>query len=74
MPSEDTKTEFNQHQESDKAPFVINADLACIIEKIDGCNNNPENVSTTKLSEYIPPGFSMSTKSLFRSIENNHDV
>ena len=35
MPSEDTKTEFNQYQKSDKAPFVIYADLQCLIEKID---------------------------------------
>ena len=30
MPSEDTKIlEFNQYQKSDKAPFVIYADLEC---------------------------------------------
>ena len=37
MPSEDTKIiEFNQYQKSDKAPFIIYADLESIIEKIDG--------------------------------------
>ena len=37
MPSEDTKAlEFNQYQKSDEAPFIIYADLDCIIEKIDG--------------------------------------
>ena len=25
----------------------------CIIEKIDGCNNNPENTSAVKVSEHI---------------------
>ena len=75
MPSEDTKIlEFNQYQKSDKAPFIIYADLECIIEKIDGWKNNPENLSTTKVSEHIPSGFSMSTISSFRSIENKHDV
>ena len=34
---------FNQYQKSDKAPFIIYADLECIIEKTDGCKNNPEN-------------------------------
>ena len=44
MPSEDTKIlEFNQYQKSDKSPFIIYADLECIIEKIDACKNNPEN-------------------------------
>ena len=75
MPSEDTKIlEFNQYQKSDKAPFIIYADLECIIEKIDECKNNPEHSSTTKVSTHIPSGFSMSTLSSFRSIENKHDV
>ena len=62
MPPEDTKIlEFNQYQKSDKTPFVIYTDLECLIEKTDGCKNNPENLSTTKLSEHIQSGFSMST-------------
>ena len=75
MPSEDTKIlKFNQYQKSDKAPFIIYANHECIIEKIDGCKNNPENSSTTKVSEHIPSDFSMSTIFSFRSIENKHDV
>ena len=75
MPSEDTKTlEFNQYQNSDKAPFIIYADLECIIENIDGCKNNPKDSSTTKVREHIPSVFSMSTISLFQSIENKYDV
>ena len=75
MPSENTKMlEFNQYQKSDKAPFIIYAGLECIIEKIDGCKNNPENSSTTKVSEHIPSTFSMSTISSFTSIDNTHDV
>ena len=31
MPSED----INQYQKSDKAPFIIYADLECLIEKIE---------------------------------------
>ena len=42
-----------------------------MIEKSDGCKNNS---STTKLSEHVPSGFSMSTIFSFRSIENKHDV
>ena len=75
MPSEDTKIlEFNQYQKSDTAPLIIYADLECIIEKIDGCKSNPENLSTTKVSELIPSSFSMSTISSFRSIANKYDV
>ena len=58
MPSNDSKIlEFNQYQKSYKAPFIIYSDLECIIEKIAGCKNNPENSSTSKVSEYILSGF-----------------
>ena len=75
MSFEDTKIlEFNQNQKSDKASLIIYADLECITEKIGGCKNNPKNSSTTKVREYIPLVFSMSTISSFRSIQNKHDV
>ena len=62
MPSEHTKIlEFNQYQKSDKVPFIIYADLECLIEKIDGYKNNPQNSFTIKVNEHIPSGFSMST-------------
>ena len=75
MLSEATKIlEFNQYQKSNKALFVIYADLECLIENIDGCKNNPKNSRTTKVGDYIPPGFSMYTISSFKIIENKHDV
>ena len=44
MPSEDSKIlEFNQYHKSNKTPFIIYADLECLIEKIDGSKKNPEN-------------------------------
>ena len=62
MLSEDTKIlEFNRYQKSDRAPFIIYADLEYIIEKIDRCKNKPENSSTTKVSKHIPLSFSMPT-------------
>ena len=74
-PSGDTKVlEFNQYQKSDTAPFIIYAGLECIIENIDGCKNNPENSSTSKVSEHIPSCFSMSTISSFRRTEDKHDM
>ena len=65
---------MNQYQKSDEARFIIYADLDCIIAKINVCKNNPENSSTTKVSEHIPSGFSTPTISSFRSIENKHDL
>ena len=57
-----------------KLILKIHADLEYITEKIHGCKNNPENSSTTNASEHVPSGFSMSTISSFRSIENKNDV
>ena len=75
MPFEDTKIlEFNQYKKSDKVPSFIYVNLECIREKIDGCQNNSENSPTAKVSKHVPSGFSMSTISLFRSIENKHNV
>ena len=75
MPSEDTKIlEFNQYQKPDKALFIIYADLECLIEKTEGCKNNPENSFTTKVGKHILSGSSMPTISSFKSIENKHDV
>ena len=71
MPSEDTKIlQLNQYQKFDKAPFIIYADLEFLVEKIDGCKNNPENSFTTKVGDHILSGFSMSIKASFKSIEN----
>ena len=70
-PSDDNKIlEFNQYQKSDKAPFIIYADPACITERLMDANI----ILKTKVSEHIPSGFSRSTKSLFRRIENKHDL
>ena len=75
MPSEDTKIlQFNQHQKSDKASVTTYADLECINKETDGFKNDPENSSTTEVSEHIPLNFSNSTTSSFASIEVKHDV
>ena len=61
---------FNQYMKSDKIPYIIYADIESFIKKIDGCANNPENSSTTKVGEHIPCGYSMSTICKFDYIEN----
>ena len=45
--------EFNQYQKSNKALLIIYADFECILEKIDGCNNKHENLSTTKVHKNV---------------------
>ena len=61
MSSEDTKIlQFNQYHKSDKASFIIYADLPFLIEKIDGCKNNPEKSFATKAGGHILSSFTMS--------------
>ena len=75
LPSEDTKIfEFNQYEISEKPPFLTYADFESLIEKMDECETNPEKSSTTKVSEHVPSGFSISTLSWSKDIEPNHDV
>ena len=43
MPNEDNKIiKYNQGEKSIKLPFIIYADLECLLEKISTCHNNPE--------------------------------
>ena len=44
------------------------------MKKIDGCKNNPEKSTTTKVSKHIASALSISTISSFKEIENKHDV
>ena len=61
MPSEkDNMLDFNQYMKSDKMSYIIYADIESTFKKIDGCANNPENSSTTKIVEHISCGYSMS--------------
>ena len=41
---------------------------------MDGCENNPEKSSTTKLTENIPYRYSMSVIWIFDNIENKHSL
>ena len=56
-----------------KVPFVIHADLECLLEKISTCRNNPKQSSTTKVNKYTPSGYSLSTCSSFDTKENKLD-
>ena len=40
--------EINQYHKFDKIPFIIYADLKSLIEKMDGCKNNPKILFSTK--------------------------
>ena len=51
MPEESNKIlKYNSGENSLKVPFIIYADLECLLEKIDTCQNNPKESYTEKKS------------------------
>ena len=64
---------YNQGEKSIKMPFTIYADLECLLEKMDTCENDPNNSSTTKISKHIPSGYSIFTHCSFDKSKNKLD-
>ena len=56
---------YNHGEKSMKLPFVIYADLECLLEKMSTCINNPNDSSTTKINKYVPSGYSIFTHCSF---------
>ena len=40
-----------------RAPFVIYADLECLLEKLSTCRNNSKQSSTIKINKHTPSGY-----------------
>ena len=71
LPSEkDRILELHEYMKSGKMSYIIYADIESLIRKIDGCANNLENSSTTKISEHTPWEYSISLIWKFDHIEN----
>ena len=66
MPEKYDKTlKYNQGENSMNVPFVIYADLECLLEKMNTCHNNPEKSPTTKINKNTPSGYSLITHRSF---------
>ena len=71
MPSPNNNIiKYNQGDKSLKLPFIIYADLECLLKKIDTCQNNPDLSSTTKINQHIPSGYSIYTNCSFDKSNN----
>ena len=59
MPTKDNNIiKYNHGEKSMKVPFIIYADLECLLENMSTCINNPNESSTTKINKYTPSGYS----------------
>ena len=75
MPTKDNNIiKYNQGEMSIKLPFVIYADLECLLEKMSSCINNPNESSTTEINKHMPSGYSIFTHCSFDQTKNklNH--
>ena len=48
-----------------KIPFVIYADLECLLEKMSTYINNPNESFSTKINKHTPSGYSIFTHCSF---------
>ena len=51
---------YNHGEKSLKAPFIIYADLECLLKRKQSCQNNPEKLNTEKKAEHEPSCYSLS--------------
>ena len=66
MPTKDNNIiKYNQPEKSIKLPFIIYADLECLLKKMSTCQNNPKESSTTKINKDTPSGYSLFTHCSF---------
>ena len=74
MLNEDNKKiKYNQGEKSIRSPFIICADLECLLEKINTCYNNLEESSTTEINKHTPSGYSLFTHCSFDKTKNKLD-
>ena len=63
-------TKDNNGEKSMKVPFIIYADLECLLKKMSTCINNPNELSTTKINKHTPSGYSIFTSCSFDESKN----
>ena len=71
MPTKDNNIiKYNHGEKSMKLPFLIYADLECLLEKMSTCQNNPDKSSTAKINKHTPSGYSIFPSCSFDESKN----
>ena len=74
MADEDNKIlKYNHGETSMRVPFIIYADLECLLEKMHSCQNNLEKSYTEKKTKHKPSGYSLFTNCSFDAANNKLD-
>ena len=61
---------YNHGEKSVKLPFVIYADLECLLEKMSTCINSTNESSTAEINKHTPLAYSIFTHSSFDESKN----
>ena len=69
-PKEHEKVKYLHWEKSLKAPFIIYADLECVLKKVQSCQNNPKNCYTGEKTKHKPSGYAWCSICLFDETKN----
>ena len=59
-----------KNMKKQKAPFIVYADLECLLKKMPSCKNNPENSYTEKNVMHKPSGYAWCSICSFDDTKN----
>ena len=65
---------YSSGDKSLKVPFIIYADLECLLKKEQSCQNNPKNSSTPRKAKDKPSGYSLSLNCSFDETKNRRKM
>ena len=71
-PEEHEKIKYLPREKSLKVPFIIYADLECLLKKVRFCQNNPENSYTEKKVKQKPSGYAWCSICFLTRQKNRH--
>ena len=73
MPEENkNRLKYRSGQKSLKAPFLINADLECLLKKEQSCQNNPKSSYTERKTRHEHLGYSLDLICFFYKTKHQH--
>ena len=70
MPKEHEKIKYLPGEKSLKIPFIIYANLECLLKKVRPCQSNPENSDTEKNVKHKPSGYAWCSICSFNETKN----
>ena len=74
IPTQFNKTlKYNHGEKSLKTPFVIYADLECLLINQQSCQNNPNESYTGRKAMHEPCGYSLDLVCSFDETKNKHN-